>query len=366
MIVYYISGVVAVIFARLSEKARPPQGSPNLVARPNPHWMARFWAILCVVVLIGVGALRWKVGTDYGDYARSYPERVRQQLSELHVLDEPGLTLIAKAGASVWNDYAMMLGLASALTIGLFVWGLYRNSVSFTLSVTFFIVTGPWVGSFNGVRQYLACAVIFAGHHLILERKFLKYAAVIFLATLFHISALIAILFYLVPRRKLTLLTSVLVIGSALLASRFYAELFAFAASLRPENEAVTDYFTRSIDPLRIAVALAPIVLYLLVTKKSDLKPKDHFYVHMMLINAAVFIASFGSAYVARFALYTLIFVAVGFPSLLPREQGKGMRALIVSTCVILYTIYWFVEVSGDPTTAHYNSIFQRDSSLNK
>ena len=38
-----------------------------------------------------------------------------------------------------------------------------------------YIFIGAWHGSFNGMRQYLAAAILFSGHRFIKERKFKEY-----------------------------------------------------------------------------------------------------------------------------------------------------------------------------------------------
>ena len=76
------------------------------------------------------------------------------------------------------------------------------NQPLLPLSIALFVLLGTWQGSFNGVRQYLAAAIIFAGHSLILNRRFKLFLLVVLMAALFHISALVCLAFYFVPLQR--------------------------------------------------------------------------------------------------------------------------------------------------------------------
>lgn len=364
MIVYYVSGFFSVLFARMADGARARGKSGDPPRARAAETSAKMWAALCGLVLITVGALRWRVGTDYVAYARGYRSRVDTPLTELGFLDEPGLAVIGKIGAIFYDDYAMMLGLASVITTWLFVRTIYRTSDMFAFSIALFILAGPWLGSFNGVRQYLACAIIFAGHRFIIDRKLLKYAGVVVLASLFHVSAFVALLFYFVPRRRPTLIGGAIVMVLALVIAESYGQILEVAMAFRPDNDFTTGYITRTIDPLRITVAFAPIALYLFVTDKKSLKSEDFFYVQILLINAATFLAASGSAYIARFAIYTLIFVTVAIPRLIPTESSKAFRAMLIAGVTLLYAVFWYVETNGIPDLANFQWIFLRDPSM--
>ena len=364
MIVYYVSGFFSVLFARMADgaRARGKSGDPSRARAAETS--AKMWAVLCGLVLITVGALRWRVGTDYGNYARGYRSWVEIPLAERGLLGEPGLGVIAKVGAIFYDDYAIMLGLASVITTWLFVRTIYRTSDMFAFSIALFILAGPWLGSFNGVRQYLACAIIFAGHKFILERKTLKYAGLVFLASLFHVSAFVALLFYFVPRRRPTVISGAIVIVAALVISESYGQILEVAMTFRPESDFSTGYVTRTIDPLRIAVAFAPIVLYLFVSEKKNFKSEDFFYVQMLLINAATFLAASGSAYIARFAIYTLAFVVVAIPRLIPLDTSRAFRFTLIAVVTLLYAAYWYVETSATSDLANFRWVFFRDPNM--
>ena len=361
MTVYYTATLLAVGSALIAQSlAVPDTVGPNEAYR-QARAHARLFAYLTGAILATVAALRWRVGTDYGNYVNEYDVYAAAPWRGYTLLNEPGLRFIAKLSAQVNDDYATMLGAAAFITVGLSVATIYRTSPTFALSVLLYVLTGPWLGSFNGVRQYLACAVLFAGHRYILDRKFLKWLAVVLVAVLFHISAFVMVLLYLLPRRKLSLVGGVVVVALASLATEGYGRMLELVLVFRPDSDfSGVSYFVEELSPFRVAVAVAPLLFYALVTDKSELDQEDHFYVHLLLINAAVFIAASGSAYIARFAIYTGVFVCVAVPRLLPKKN-RELRAVSMVGIVALYFVFWFVETVAIPDLATFRWIFDRE-----
>lgn len=362
MSVYFTAMFMAVGFGVISQQLTQQAAVADAAAQRRIKMRAARFAFLSGLVLTAVGALRWRVGTDYPNYVIEFPGYAAEPWRDYTLLSEPGLRLIAKFSAWVNDDYATMFAIAAVITIGLSVRTLYLNSTAFGLSILLFILTGPWLGSFNGVRQYLACAVIFAGHRYILDRKPWKYLLVVLVAGLFHVSAYLMLLLYFLPRRRLSLVTGGLVMLMAALTTEAYGRILDVVVVFRQEADfgGVDSYFYEELDPLRVAVAVVPLVFYLVFTRKDALRSDDHFYVHMLLLNAGVFIASSGSAYIARFAVYTGIFTCLALPRLLT-TRDRSERALFVLAIASLYFAFWYIETTGLPELYNFRWIWQRE-----
>ena len=365
MTVYYavLVGIVCLGLMVQSLKA-PASAEAGMTSRREAvrKKQASFLAFLAGSVLAIVGALRWRVGTDYWTYELLIGEYASVPISQYGLLNEPGMKMLSRAGALITTDYALVLAAAAVITTGLAVRTMYRFSPYFGLSLVLFVLTGPWTTSFNAVRQYLACAIVFAGHSFIFERRFVPYAFVILAATLFHVSALPLILLYFVPRRRLTFVSAMTVLSCALLATFAYnyfgevVTLFRGDLSIAQQGGS---YFTEQVSLLRILAALAPVLFYAFVTSKSTLTQQDHFYVYMLLLNAGVMVASMGSAYVARLAAYTGLFVCIALPRIL-RPESRVVRSLAILIMIPLYFAFWYIDTSQIPNLANFQWIFQR------
>ena len=193
--------------------------------------------VLTASVLIAVGALRWRVGTDYVAYAGEYPDYVTMSWRDYDLVNEPGIRVLSRLAYYVRDDYTTMFALAAAITIGLSIYTLYRDSNAFAFSVLLYVITGPWLGSFNGVRQYLACSIIFAGHRLVLDRRFGRWLLVVLVAGLFHVSAYLMVLFYFVPRRRLSPVSALVLIVLAGFATEIYGQVLDVVVVVREDQD---------------------------------------------------------------------------------------------------------------------------------
>lgn len=318
------------------------------------------FAISVGVVLVAMAALRWRRGTDYWVYENNYDtEYTLLPWSQMRVFEEPGIRAVAKVAQWIYDDPVTMFALASLITVGLTTWTIYRSTTNFPLAIYLYVVSTAWQGSFNGVRQYVACAILFAGHRLILERRFLPYLGVVFLASLFHVSAWVALALYWLPRRQMRPLQTVLLLVGALVLLNAYSLLGEVFNTVKESDISGGSYFEEQINPLRILVALAPVALYLLFTQREKLSEAGSFYANVMYLHALVLIAAFNSAYVARFSIYTGVYIAVALPALLNMENRK-LRALLTLVVVVGYGGFWYLETSGHSDLNPYRSVFER------
>ena len=251
----------------------------------------------------------------------------------------------------------------SVLTIGLFVWTIYKYSDYYLLSVLLLVFIGAWHGSFNGIRQYLACAILFAGHRYILKRDFWKYFLIVILASTFHISALVMILLYFVPRESITIKQSVILIVVIVLGLTGYEYIFNTIDSFLQASDrsvvAIGDYLLQELSIFRILVMVAPPTLYLFLAPKNVMSDEDHFYVNMLFLNAALYIITARSAYLARFTIYTNIYITLGFPRIF-KGTDKKTSAFIIYIAMILFSIYWGYEILLSDNLNNFQWIFER------
>lgn len=134
-------------------------------------------AFLMVAILALVAGLRYNVGTDYYNYYSSYNSFKE---ASLQIYDEPGIKIIARIASKIYDDPGTMMFLAAVITVVLMTVTIIRNSEMYWLSIILYIFLCCWHGCFNGVRQYLAAAILFAGHFFIKEQKFGWWCFVVF------------------------------------------------------------------------------------------------------------------------------------------------------------------------------------------
>lgn len=324
--------------------------------------LSSIFIFLTTIVLIFVAGFRWYVGTDYGNYVNLYPSYKENLWSSILNFNEPGIRIIANTAQLIYDDYSMFFLIASIITIGLIVRTIAKYSKNFFLSIFIYIFIGAWHGSFNVVRQYIACAILFSGHKYIIERKFYKYLIIVIISSAFHISALPMIALYFIPQTKITLKRVILWALSTvfiLISYDFFLEIINNFLVLQNRSLIIDSYVTEEVSILRVMVMFAPLILYYFITRKKLLEQNDHFYINLLFFNAVLYIATINSAYLARFAIYTNIYTTLAFPRLFIGVDKK-LKIIIQYAAILLYSLYWFADIQKTQSLFIFNWIFER------
>ncbi len=362
MQVMILTAVAVGLFAFLANRQYNHAFSTNPVTGKNGTGNLTsyyFFVFICIAILASVAGLRYYVGADFGGYYWGYTNYLQSLPNRISNWNEPGIAVIAKLVNIFSDDGAYFIFVTAALTVVLFVFTLSKHTNDFFFVVMLYIFTSCWSGCFNGVRQYLASAILFAGHRLIYERKFIKYCIVVFLASSVHITALIMLPMYFLITRKLDIkkIFFIMITGIVLIYS--YDFLFGLIGILK-DNEtggADTQYAQNHIHPLRIAISLAPILLYFfLVIQKYSFSEEENFYMGFIFVSAAITIATANSAYLNRASIYFAPFIPLTLLFLIDKFD-KNQQFIIKAIVLILYAIVW-IYIDASQTEWHW--VFNR------
>lgn len=355
MTAYYVTfGIVSSLLILSELVRRRPLEAPGASATSTVG--TSLVVVACALLAIMAG-LRWRVGSDYGGYARNYSAYQDAFVADLRSFNEPGIKALAIVSSRVFDDYATFILLASLITVGLMLRTIVTHSPAVAFSVALFVLAGTWHGTFNGVRQYLACAIVLAGHRFVIDRKPVHFGLVVLAAGLFHLSALVAVALYFVPRRKMHWAGLLAIVGVSLAALYSSDAVLGIVESVKGE-ELTTVYVTAAINPLRIAVAVVPLALYA-VAERGDDRAGDWFYRNMAVVHASVMIAASWSAYLGRFGIYTAAFIPLILPRLV-RFSNPTATFLARLGVLVLFGIYWFSDVAPSPALNDFRWVFDR------
>lgn len=321
---------------------------------------AKFFYILVFAVLVFVAGFRYYVGTDFGNYYLFYERYADEFFEHLKTLNEPGFRFICWIIVLFGGNGSTFIFVASFITIGLFLITIYKNTDMLIPATLLYVFLGCWHGCFNGVRQYLAAAIVFAGLKFIKERKFLKYALVIFIAFLFHSSALMMIFPYFMAYNKISFRNIVLLIAGSLVILFSFTEVLQFAGFLLQEEFAEGDeYITNSVNIFRILVAIAPAIFFLFVYQKRPINKEQQFWFNMLIINGVMMFATSNSTYLARMGIYTAPFSAIGIPELIKGISEKDKK-LVTTLILLAFAAFWWYEISNSSSLNNFKWMFNR------
>ena len=166
--VYIIVLLVVMVMGRLAEANPKAILSPNrkILLRPDTGAV-----IILSLTLICVSGLRYRVGADYMAYYHNRVMDWQVVWNSLITFKEPGIKFLSFLSRAVMDDGISLIFLSALITVGLYCRTIYRHHAMYLISMLLYLFMGDWQGSFNGVRQYLAAAILFAGHRFIFDRK---------------------------------------------------------------------------------------------------------------------------------------------------------------------------------------------------
>ncbi len=359
MTVYYFTLLSVFVFAALSKLSDNKISSLDEKGTVKHGAVATFFFILVVAVLVFVSGNRYYVGADFGAYYSQYEIFAERLVDSIKEYDEPGFKFICWIVVLLNGDGHDVIMLTSLITLGLYLITLYKNTDRQITASLLFIFLGCWHVSFNAVRQCLAAAILFTGISALRNKKFLKYFIIVFIASLFHKTAIVLLIIYFVVNRKISAKNVFLLIVISVLILFSFDTVFEFTSFLLEDahSEELT-YSTASVNTLRILVACAPPVYIGLFNWKKEYNERETFAMNLLLLNAVFMLSTSNSTYFARLGIYSAPFVAVSLPEMLRVIDGKfGKIAHVV--IILLYALYWLYEVTNSGSLNPFTFIWQ-------
>lgn len=340
MKVYIITLLLVCILSSLEYQKRYEEENFSVRSRAGIK-MSKIYLFLIIFIFLFVGGLRFKVGSDYIAYASSYMASFSEIKQKFIAFEEPIIFIITDLSRMIWNEGIFVIFVENALTVFLVFKGIRSyEQKSYIMPICLYILYCGWTSSFNGIRQSLAVAFIFAFSKCSEgNRWILKYIVVGFIAFLIHKSALFMIPILLLANRKIDFkqIVYILIIAAMMPVLGSYALVFM-------NSSMNTEYAVHSVNILRVLVSVMPVILCICCGKKF--REENKFLVNMAIINALITITTRNSALMYRFSDFTNIYLMLLIPKfeVLFTKNSRWMYRLIV---IILFFVYFCYEVNS-------------------
>lgn len=200
---------------------------------------------------------------------------------------------------------------------------LYKYSYPFDLSLYLMVAYGYVGGMMNGMRQYMAAAIVLCGTRYLFSLKktsFIKYAVIIMLAWSMHNSALIMLpLFFVVRRKAWTFSSYVILLASVILTIGFDAVLPSFLGAVEDTSYSTyanNGWFTNGVEGGanigRVFVSAYPVVLaYMNKDRVKQLGHIGDILINLAFINIAIGIIATYNWLFTRLAIYLMVYFVI-------------------------------------------------------
>jgi transmembrane protein EpsG len=307
----------------------------------KPHKMYIWIAGAC---LIAVAGLRNNIG-DTSMYMHGYSldhftwEAILQR-------NDIGFNVLQMLLRQISDDPQLLIMLTALVTNLLIVIVFYQYSRMIELSLYTYITSGAYIVSMNGIRQYLAAAIVFIATKALLEGKWKIYFSLVIFASLIHQSALIMIpVYFMVRRRAWTLMTTAMLGLCLLVVVGFnYFSSLLFSVIENTKYSEYENFQEGGANILRVVVFCIPLVIAFMGREKlREIFPKSDIFVNLSLVGAAIMIISTQNWIFARLGIYFTLYqlVLIGWIVKLFREKDQK---LVYFLLISFYFIYFFYE----------------------
>ena len=212
MLIYIVCIIVSYLFAYMAKRAKGNRKKMSFL-------------IVSIMIPTLVAGFRYNNGTDYNLYTNIF-NTIRGGNTFYSVKSiEVGFVVLVKA-ALIFSKSPVFMFLLCAAVINTFYYiGSLKMSANLSFSILLFFITGTFFDSFNGLRQYIAAAIIFFSYQYLLNNETKKYVVCILVATLFHYSALIMLPLYFVFKQRFSLKKTIIIISMVLFGGSYVLEI---------------------------------------------------------------------------------------------------------------------------------------------
>lgn len=345
MTIFWITLVVVYAFSRLARHKFEPVTEGPIYYKPD-----KVFAFFALTVIVLVSGLRSNIG-DTGVYAVWY-KTMGSSFERVFDRSDTGFNVFMIILNNISPDPQLLIFVAALITNILIFVVLYRYADPFELGMYLYITTGCYLVSMNGMRQYLAAAIIFAATKFLLDGSCIKYFIVTLLAAMLHASALVMIPIYFIVRRKSW---SVVTNGIIVLASTGFL-LFnqltpiLFSALQNTQYSHYEDFLKQSdmgANIIRVVVAAVPLALSFIGRDKlREFWDKSDYIVNLSLINFIFMLFASYNWIFARFCIYFGLYNLLLLPWLISiLFKGKDKMFMYVALLACYFIFYYYDNV---------------------
>ncbi|EOU1560125.1 EpsG family protein [Clostridium perfringens] len=303
-------------------------------------------AIMVVIILLSIISGSRTEFVDTGAYIHLY-----KSIDNINIFNDSyefGFVIIFKILHYVSKNPQFMLFITAFITNFLFLITLRRYSKGCysELIIYMYITGGTFISAMNGMRQYLAAAILFYFTYLIEKKSTYRYILVCLLCATIHISSLIMIpIYFLVNIKAFSKKTIILILFSSIFIIFFYPIINFLYGVIGGKFAGYKSFNEGGANLIRILVKSVPLVLAFIYRKLFDRnKFNVDLFINMSLLNVLIMIISLYNWIFARFAIYLDLYNLILLPYIMKSLVYKREKKLVYYLFLIFYFIFFYYE----------------------
>lgn len=292
------------------------------------------------LILITLSIFRFGSGTDYFGYWHHYYRLPDDTL--VHALNynngmEIGFNFLMFVFKEIGANYQLFIGSVSLFTMIIFYKVIKSNS-QFEMGSLLILAANYYPIYVNSaIRQGIALALVMLATFAYLQnKKILKYVIIVFIASLFHISAIVTLLFIpiiILSRTKLnnTLINILLIFLSIILYLMNFSSIISVVF---PEFH----YVPSESNLLTIVLRIFFLILIFLLSKNAKyVTPFEESLIYIYFMGTLLFFSTSNITILSRLLEYFIISEVIIIPNLIVRQKESGKKMLFSLSIAIVF-----------------------------
>ncbi len=346
---YFFMAFVCGIIAYFSTYGKPAILDRDGLIQKKRQRM--FFYLLLIAILVVFSGFRQLSAGGMDEYAyrarfnefsnRSFSEALKYNTSE------PLITILCFISTRLFNANQGFLLLSSIVILLPVVISLAKYSIDFAYGVVLLFATTFLFNSFNGIAQYLAAAIYLLAIPYIYKRQFWKYALVVAICCMFHTSAIILLPIYFIALNRVDsikgLLTSLFVLICLIIAYNSLGSIINVTGML-DNYMFVVEEGHHGVNIITITINCVPAALALYASRYTKDDKVTTVCANMCVLHALIYIASIMDVYIARFAIFTYVFVIL-YLSRITKVFSNEFKIIFKISSVVLYSIVCYLNI---------------------
>ncbi|MES9668626.1 capsular biosynthesis protein [Bacillus cereus] len=339
MTILWMNLFIVFILAFFARYFAVPVTTGTTLIKPN-----QFLILMAVLSLVLVSGLRNNIGDTYF-YMHAY-KVAEFNWEYIQNNKDMGFNIFQMILKGYTNNPQAMVFITALITNLLIVFTLYKYSRLIEISLYVYIASGMYLVSMNGIRQYLAAAIVFAATKYIFDGNWKMYVLIVLFASTFHQSALVLIpVYFLIRRRAWSGITFLLLFLAVLIVIGFnqFTEVL-FKAIEDTQYSQYKEFHEGGANILRVAVDSTPLILaYIGKDRLREIFPECDVIVNMALLGTVFMFISTQNWIFARFSIYFGLYQLILIAWVIKLFTKKD-RKLIYYSILLCYFIYFVYE----------------------
>lgn len=306
--------------------------------------------IIAIMIPVVVAMLRYDNGADYLMYLRmmKLAEQTGSSASSFTKIKsiEVGYWFLLKLCGKVWpGQYFITYGVIAFIICGFCYVAIWQQSPNPALSVYLFFASGIYFDSFNGLRQYIAVAIIVFSYKYIPNRKFGRYLIMVIIAFTFHYSAVLAIPVFFIRYIKIDLKKACTIIIGCLAGGTIIFKLVSVLLSFTRYKFFLTsvEYKAQPTTSTILFTTVISLISYgYIVYKKKNVSERFQQMMNFQILPWCTAILSITIPLAWRVQYYFMFFEIIYVPAFLLEVKSKKTRRVLTMIVVCMYTLITF------------------------